>query len=328
MTELISEGKFDRVTELVLQRESVAYSIEGLRIEFRVQKFAGSEMDNRATIRVFNLRSTVRALVNKRLFDIGKGKGKGGPYTTVFLSAGYRPDGAALIFRGVIIDGANYRKGPDWISDFTAFTAAQQINSAVCDASCTFLRTNPRVIADKLFALLKFNDPTYSTEAANILASAPPKTHAFGGRVDVALKTLLEGYSLTYTLEDDGPFVIRIGSALNENDPIAAIPRISPTTGLIGTPKITDNGVEIRTLLNPKLKVFGRFNMTSASVDGSLEPQDTQFTARKVEHFGSNRDNDFFTEVTGAFWPRIPFNYEEPEAPVSFTSNPIQIGGF
>lgn len=322
MTELLSQGKFDRIVELVMQREGVAYSIQNLRIEFRVNKYASSLIDNRGTFRVFNLRSTARDLVSRRRIDIAQG-----PYTTVFLSAGYRPDGASLIFRGVIIDGANYRTGPDWISEFTAYTAAQQIHAAVCGADCTFLKTPPRVIADKLFALLNFNDPTYSAEAAAILASAPPATHAFSGRVDRALTGLLARHFLQYTLEDDGPFVIRVASAMNPDDPPRAIPEISPTTGLIGTPRITDSGVEIRSLLNPKIKIFERFNVSSESTDGSLVLLDRQFVARKVEHFGSNRDDDFYTEATGQFFPRLPILFAAPDPPASFTSNPVQLGG-
>ncbi len=322
MTELLSQGLFDRVTELVIQREGVAYKIEGLRIEFRVQKFASPLVDNRGSFRVFNLRSTVRDLVNRRRLDLAEG-----PYTTVFLSAGYRPDGAALIFRGVIIDGANYRTGPDWISEFVAYTAAQQINAAMCDDKCTWLRTPPKVIADRLFSLLNFNNPTYSAEALNILIDAPQSTHAFTGRVDRALADLLARHQLHYTLEDDGPFVIRVGSALNPNDPVSAIPEVSPSTGLVGTPRITDSGVEIRSLLNARLKVFHRFNVSSESTDGSLVKLDRQFVAVKIEHFGSNRDTDYFTEASGQFFPRIQFDFQPPDAPAAFTSNPVQIGG-
>ena len=260
-----------------------------------------------------------------------------GPYTTAFLSAGYRPDGAALIFRGVIVDGANFRTGPDWISEFTAYTAAQQKNTAFCGPECTFLRTPPRVVVDNLFGLLNFNDPTYSSEATEALAAAQPTTVAFTGRVDLALRDMLARYQLHYTLEDDGPFVIRIGSALNPNDPDSAIPQVSPDTGLIGNPKITHSGVEIRSLLNPKIKVFERFNVSSISTDqigvdglrnrGGLKGSDRQFVATKVEHFGSNRDTDYYTEATGQFFPRIQFEFKAPLAPVNFTSNPVQIGG-
>lgn len=323
MTEqLISPGKFDRVVELILQREGVAYQITGLRIEFRVQKFASAMVDNRATIKVFNLSSTVREIVNRRRLDIAEG-----PYTTAFLSAGYKPDGAALIFRGVIIDGANYRRGPDWVTEFTGYTAAQQKSAATCPESFTFLRTSAKVIADKLFAELNFNTPRYSQEALDAMEAAGPVTQAFTGLVDRALTTFLAQFGVVYTLEDDGPLVVATGSVINPDDPAEAIPKVSVDTGLIGTPNITDSGVEIRTLLNPEIKVFERFELTSASTDGSLQKYGRLFTATKVEHFGSNRDSDFYTGVTGLFYPRMPFTAKRPEPPASFTTSPVSIGG-
>lgn len=318
----VNRGLFDRKVELIIQRERESFVIQGLRIEFRVQKFAGSMVDNRANIRVFNLQASVRALVNKRLLDISAP-----PYTTVFLSAGYNNvDGAPLIYRGVIIDGANYRRGPNWISEFTAYTAAQQKNAALCDSSCTFLLTPPRVIMETLFQKLNYFSPSFSSEAAAILSLAQPTTRAFTGRIDQALETFLARYNLRYTLDDDGPIVIQVGSASNPLDPTAAIPVVSPDTGLIGTPRITNSGVEIRSLLNPDLKVFKRFVLNSATTDGSLTTMGNVFTATKVEHNGSNRDNDFFTEVTGQYFPRIPFQVPEPEAPAGFTVNPVSVG--
>ncbi len=323
MTELISQGKFDRVVELILQREGVAYEISGLRIEFRVQKFASALVDNRGNIRVFNLNSTVRDLVNRRRINIAEG-----PYTSAFLSAGYRPDGAALIFRGVIIDGANYRQGPDWISEFTAYTAAQQAQAAVCSENCTFRLTAAKTIADSLFAELNFFAPRYSDDAINAMALGSPVTQAFAGRVDVALNKFLAQFGVIYTLDDDGPVVVRAGRPVNPLDASDSIPQVNPDTGLVGTPRITHNGVEIRTLLNPKVKIFERFRLNSQSTDGSLQDIGQFFTATKVEHFGSNRDTDFYTEISGKFFPRIAFKKRAPpDPPASFTTNPIKIGG-
>ncbi len=330
MTEQITaDGKFKRVVELILQTDradgkSTAYTISGLRIEFRVQKFASALVNNRATIRVYNLQKAVRTLVNKLILDQ-----KVGPYTTVFLSAGYKSEGAGLIFRGVILEGRNERTGPDWISEFTAMTAFQQTASALCDDTCTFLKTPPRVIADRLFSLLKSKTPEYSSEASTILSNARTITVAFVGRIDQALNRFLAGYNIQYTIDDEVPFVIRAGSARKPAAAASSLPLVSPETGLIGAPKITSRGVEIRSLLNPKLKVFERFVVKSETIHDTLQSGGVgrDFTAVKVEHFGSNRDNDFYTEVSGLFFPRIPFTTKRHEPPASFTTNPVQVGG-
>lgn len=333
MTESLTKGLFDRDVELVVQgkqRDSQgretgstqAFSIRDLTIQFRVQKFPSSLVDNRAEIRVYNLRSTVRALLSKRKIDHREA-----PFTTIFLSAGYkRGPGAGLIFRGVVVKGENLREGPDWVSNFEAYTAHQQASNAMVEPSFSFGETPPLTIANRLFDALQFGTPRYSTEAQVILGTARPVRIALTGRVDRALTVLLARYNLVYTLDDDGPFVVRVGSASNTEVPVTSIPVISPKTGLIGTPKITDSGVELRTLLNPKLRVFHRFKLTSASTDESLSEQDRQFTLTKLEHFGSNRGEDFFSSVTGMFYPRVPFIAKPVEPPASYTINPVQIG--
>ena len=59
MTEILNQGKFDRIVELIVQRDGQAYAITNLLIDFRIQKFPGA-VDNRGVIRIYNLRSNVR----------------------------------------------------------------------------------------------------------------------------------------------------------------------------------------------------------------------------------------------------------------------------
>lgn len=315
---------FNRDVELIVQREGQAFSIRNLRIEFRVEKFANALVDNRATIRIFNLRAQVRELFNRRRMDI-----KEKPYTSVFLSAGYTGEGPpALIFRGVVINGANSRQGPDWITEFEGYTAKAQRESAVCDPDRhTWLETPVKTIVDTLFVDFNTLAVRYSTEALGILSSAGSITLACTGRIDQAISKLLARYELIYTIEDDGPFVIRVAGVRNPDDASDQLPLVSVETGLVGTPRITHQGVELRSLLNPKLKIFERFRLTSLTTDGSLELKDREFSIVKVEHFGSNRGEDYFTEVSGKFYPRIDFKAEPVEPAAAFTSNPVIVGG-
>lgn len=315
---------FDRDVELIIQREGESFSIRNLMIDFRVQKFSNALVDNRATIRVFNLRAEIRDLINRRRLDI-----KEKPYTSIFLSAGYKgeTDSTALIFRGVVINGANSRIGPDWISDFDCYTAKAQKESAVCDpGKHTWLQTPAQNIIDTLFADFNTNAPRFTPGALSALAGQN-LTIACSGRIDQNISKILAKFGLIYTIEDDGPFVIESAGASNPDDPDNQIPLVSAETGLIGTPKITHNGVEIRSLLNPKLKIFQRFLLRSLTTDGSLVERDQQFSIVKLEHFGSNRGDDFFTEASGKFFPRINFEASPVEPAAAFTTNPVVVGG-
>ncbi len=225
-------------------------------IDFRVEKFSNALVDNRASIKVYNLREEVMDLLNRRRLDI-----KEKPYTTIFLSAGYDGD-VSLIFRGVVINGSNYRTGPDWISDFECYTAKAQKESAVCDPDKhTWLMTPVSTIVNTLFSDLNTNVPRYTSGALLALSTARPLTIACSGRIDQNLAKILARYGLVYTIEDDGPFVIEAAGASNEDEPSILLPLVSSDTGLVGTPKITHNGVELRSLLNPKLKIFQRFGL-------------------------------------------------------------------
>ena len=319
MTQLqqeITEGKFDRNVELVVVQEDETFAITRNRIDFRVEKFPGGLVNNRASVTVYNLNFRARAILTKRRLDL-----QVKPFTDVFISAGYKSDGStAMIFRGQLIDGSNSRVGPDWVTTFEAFTAYEQgANALLSPQKHSYLETAPKTIVNELFAVLNYNKVRFSMEAETILDAEQKVTQAFAGRADVAIKKFLGQFDLVFKLEDDGPVVVVSGSAANTDQDVGDIPLISVETGLVGTPKIVHQGVEIRTLLNPDLKIFKRFRLRSLTTDGSLALTDQEFTAMKLQHFGSNRSEDFFTEIRGAFYPRLSFNTSEPDSPTPFT---------
>ncbi len=333
MTEILNQGKFDRIVELIVQTKSdvpaqddperQSHNITNLKIDFRIQKFPGP-VDNRGTIRVYNLRSTLRKLLSKRRIDFAAP-----PFTTIFLKAGHvRGGGAKTILRGVVIKGESSRIGADWITEIEVMTSQQQVAAAFCNPESTFLSTPPKVIVDNLFGQLNYGTPLYSVDVLQIFVNAQPVNFAFTGRVDRAIARILRRYDLTYTLDDTGPFVVETKGAINPEIPLRAIPLVSPETGLVGTPKITDRGVELRTILNGELRIFHRFNLRSDTTDESLDLQDRQFTVIKLEHVGTNRGEDFFTNVEGTFFPRGDgAKIGSPESPASFTVEPEQVGG-
>ncbi len=315
----ITEGRFDRNVELVVSQGEEFHFINRHRIDFRVEKFPGGLVNNRTNVTVYNLDSKVRALLTKRRVDLAVK-----PFTDIFISAGYKADeSTAMIFRGQMIDGASARIGPDWVTTFEAFTAFEQgENALLSPQNQTYLDTAPKTIIDDMFRVLNFNKVRYSPEAEEALAKANKVTQAFAGRADAAIRKFLDQFDMVYAVDDEGPVVTIKGSAANTSQSPDEIPLVSVETGLVGTPKITHKGVEIRTLLNPELKIFKRFRLRSLTTDGSLKIEDQEFTAMKLQHFGSNRAEDFFTEIRGAFYPRFTFNTAEPAPPRDFSFPP------
>lgn len=115
-----------------------------------------------------------------------------------------------------------------------------------------------------------------------------------------AMTSLLEPHGLRW-YEEDG--VIRI-SRWNESqdDRIDGI-LISERTGMIGTPGITTgdtnsdrnkNGIIVRTLLDPRIRLDARVRVESRILD-----EITAYKVASLVHHGDNRKGDFETELEG-----------------------------
>ena len=68
---------------------------------------------------------------------------------------------------------------------------------------------------------------------------------------------------------------------------------VNASSGLIGSPSVTDEGVKAVSLLNANIRPGGRVKVESSLVTGIYKV--TQLVYR-----GDNREGDFFTEFLGA----------------------------
>lgn len=72
---------------------------------------------------------------------------------------------------------------------------------------------------------------------------------------------------------------------------------ISPYTGMIGTPTITDNGVKVKCLLNPEIRPNRLIQVESELVE--LGAQDGKYRVGQVDFVGDNREGDWLADVQG-----------------------------
>lgn len=106
------------------------------------------------------------------------------------------------------------------------------------------------------------------------------------GSASHALGVALKPHGLTW-YEDDG--VIRI-NAPKTVQPDSETIRISPETGLIGSPSITDDGARARCLINPLIRVGWLVIIESEAVEGS-------FKVASLQHVGDNWRGHLYTEL-------------------------------
>lgn len=91
---------------------------------------------------------------------------------------------------------------------------------------------------------------------------------------------------------------------------------LNPSTGLIGTPMQTDNGITLRSLLNPKIRISGLIKLDSSLINQTvvnsmttydrwaglvnvapLAP-DSTYCVLVAEHHGDNRGHEWYTDIT------------------------------
>lgn len=70
---------------------------------------------------------------------------------------------------------------------------------------------------------------------------------------------------------------------------------VSERTGMVGTPTVTDDGVEVRTILDPRFALDVRFRIDSAEVEEASRP----WKCVAVRHHGDNREGPFETVANG-----------------------------
>lgn len=304
--------KFGRVAQVVVQTGAEQRTIMGHRIVFQVEAFAGPAM-SRGVVRMFNLGEDTQRVLARRKTDFQQS-----PFTHVFLYAGYQ-NADSLVLRGNLLRGTNIRVGPDWITELEVIPFFEQrVNAMVLPASrFSFTDTPPMLILDRLFEVLAAGEPRFSTEARVKLSTAAAISGSYSGRAIDEIRRLLARYGLTFSLHNEGPLVVKEGGAMNPDDPAAALITLNQTTGLIGTPQITDYGVTVKTLLDPRLNPLLRFIVESPTIARTLQVRAQEYSAIRVKHVGDTRGEDWFTEVDAAYYPPEALVTSQPAPPPS-----------
>ena len=110
----------------------------------------------------------------------------------------------------------------------------------------------------------------------------------YTGRASNALTIAIRDHGLTW-YEDDG--VIRVNKpGRNTQQADAETVSISEENGLIGAPSVTDQGVRIRCLLRPTVRIGHIVNLKSLATTG-------RFKIVAIHHVGDNWTGSFYSEL-------------------------------
>jgi hypothetical protein len=221
-----------------------AMDISKLRCSFSIQKTT-LQTPNMLYARVYNLSPATLAKVIE--------------FTRVQVYAGYKYAAYGIIFDGEVIQ---YRRGKENPVD-----TYLEIHAADGDTinSTTMFKTYPkgtkeRQKLDDLNNIKKKLDPNFKVDQVDdklYVDASLRDTVVVGHARDIERRMFLASGAQHFV--DNGAFI----AITEEHYRAGEVVVLSPNTGLVGLPEVTPQGIQVKCLLNPKLKLGGLVQIDS-----------------------------------------------------------------
>jgi hypothetical protein len=280
-----------------------------LRVTFEVHR-GDLLTPNTCDVKIFNLSDTTANTINTE-------------FTQLKLLVGYEGQQLQQVFYGSI---KQVRRGrEDQRNSYLAITAAD--GDAAYNFSCVALTlaaghtpTNAVEAMIQAMARQAISSPTTDTGGQTVTQGYLPtlstnrsvRGRVFFGLCRNELRQLAAENNCTCTIQDGKVHLIPLNSFI----PGTAV-LITPATGLIGVPEVTQNGVEMTVLMNPAIKIgqlvqlkggvneyrYG-VDLHSQQINDLLSKSSTKLNAAglyycmKIEHFGDTRGTAWYSKLT------------------------------
>lgn len=300
-TDLVGSDQYLRKIQLVVyDTELNGLDLSELRIKFSVKR-SDTMTPNTADIRVYNLsKETALSLLINLSPTPGK-PNRGG----VLLQAGYDAN-YGVIFKGnikqIIIGKEN---ATDSFVDIVAGDGDRAYNFAVVNATLAAGATQ----MDQVKASAAVTSPKGVTlgHIGEMPPSKLPRGKVMYGNARNYLRDIAQSTNKSWSIQDEKITFVPNKSFLPGERVV-----LRSNTGLIGTPQQTNEGVNVKCLLNPLLKIGGRIEIADALINdfkinltvpnsaANIAPPltaDGVYYLLVVEHTGDTRGIDWYSSL-------------------------------
>ncbi len=228
----------------------VAIGEKGLdlsEMHFKFQILDSDEQSpNTANIRIYNLSdATVKSVQ--------------GEYTRVILNAGYQNGNYGVIFDGTI---KQFRRGrenaTDTYLDILASHGDIPYNFSVINSTLAASATSASNILNTVGSGMGLPINNQLTSTGGVL----PRGKVLWGMGRDIMRQATRNQGATWSIQNGVVQVIPLTGYL----PTEAVV-LTSNTGMIGLPEQTDEGIKVRSLLNPKLDIGGTVQIDNASIN-------------------------------------------------------------
>ncbi|WMW66667.1 phage protein [Nitratidesulfovibrio liaohensis] len=277
-----------RACSLTVGKGSAGLELGALRVVFATRK-GDVETPNSAEIRVYNLSAGTANRIRRE-------------FTRVVLQAGYQ-DNIGTIFDGTIRQVRTGREnGTDtWLEIIAADGDAAYNFATVNTTLAAGSKPADRVAVAQAAMAEKGAGAGYTPELGG---QALPRGKVMYGMARQHMRNEAETTDTTWSIQDGKVQMLPRAGYL----PGAAVV-LTHETGLVGTPEQTQDGIRVRSLLNPRLRIGGRIKLDNASVlraktdlkaSALLPPSldhDGIYRILTVDFRGDTRGNDWYADM-------------------------------
>ncbi|WP_432443036.1 phage protein [Martelella lutilitoris] len=252
-----------------------------IRIEFSINKGISSKQ-NSADIRLYNLTESHRNAMGKE-FD------------SITLEAGYIPPGddgnVGVIFKGAVRD-VEHEKTQDGniITTISCGDGDKAIRKATISKSYPKGTPVKTVVKDIYAEMEKKGMARGEWKFPDNMKETFDRPYAMCGMCSRELDVIGKGHKFYWSSQNETLEIIP------GDGTVGGIVLLTPDTGMIGTPSITDNGVRVSCLLNPEIRPNRRVQIKSDTLE--MNASNGIYRVSEVSFTGNNQDGEFRCDLT------------------------------
>jgi len=276
-----------------------ALDFKDFRCVFSVRR-GDIQTPNSADVRIYNLSDQTVNLITKKNIE----------FTQLVIQAGYEGN-FGVIFRGQIKQARAGREDQkDSYVDITAADGDEAYSFALCAFSLAAGTKPPDEVA--AFVQTMIDQGVTNGYIPALSSNGRVRGRVYFGRTRDELRDWSEANGVLWSIQD-GKLTLIPKTGFIPGD----VPIISPSTGMIGVPEQTQNGLKLRVLLNPLLKIGQKIQLQSKNVnqlrfglDRSSQTlnaplagftrlnADGVYYVMQADHTGDTRGTEYYTDLT------------------------------
>lgn len=283
------ERLYLRRCSLVVGGDGQGLELGEMRVVFQTHH-ADYETPNHADIRVYNLAEETARRIKRE-------------FTSVVLQAGYG-DTLGVIFSGQVRQVRLGREnGADTYLDILASDGDRAYNYATVNttlAAGATAKDQMRAAQDAMAA-----QGVDAGELPELVAPILPRGRVMYGMARRHMRDAAEATGSSWSIQDGKSQVVSVQGYLPGEAVI-----LTSATGLIGQPEQTNEGIKVRSLLNPRFRVGGRIRLDNSSIKeyrteikvGAFNKaprldDDGLYRILAIDHRGDTRGGDWYADL-------------------------------